>query len=380
MTSATDNLLSRPPFSLNGTEKQKYLSGAVTESIAHHYENCPPYRKWMNKQGFAPSTAFDDLSEIPYLPAALFKHMDLVVGEQDDIVKILASSGVSSQIPSRVPIDNVTRTRQMKALTSVMSDFFGGKRRPFLLADVEPSRAEGNDVNLSARIAGMRGYLMAASQQVYILDDVENQPRLNESLLQKTVEDFKISGTPFSVLGYTYMVYKYVIQPLYEQGICLDFPEETFLLHFGGWKMLQDQAVTREILNEQASAVFGIPAGNVRDIYGFTEQLGVIYPDNGNGVKRTPCFSEVIVRDPLTLEPVPDGEYGLLEFITPLPNSYPGAALLLDDIGRIVTREPGPDGKHGTSFEIIGRAPESEVRGCGDTLPDHIYEISSDTN
>lgn len=380
MTSVTDNLLGLPPFSLKNSQKQRMLSDAVTESITHYYENCPPYKKWVNKQGFDPSLPIEDISEIPFLPAALFKHMDLVVGTRDDVVKILASSGISSQIPSRVPIDNLTRTRQMKALTSVMTDFFGGKRRPFILLDVEPSAAEGNDMNLSARVAGMRGYLMAASQQIYVLDDGENQPRLNETLLQETIQNFKISGTPFSVLGYTYMLYKYVIQPLYERGICLNFPKNTFLLHFGGWKMLQDQAVTRKILNEQASMVFGIPVKNVRDIYGFTEQLGIIYPDNGTGLKRTPCFAEVIVRDPLTLKPVPDGGYGLLEFITPLPHSYPGAALLLDDIGRIVTREPSPDGKHGTAFEVIGRAPESEVRGCGDTLPGHIYELSSAIN
>ena len=41
----------------------------------------------------------------------------------------------------------------------------------------------------------------------------------------------------------------------------------------------------------------------------------------------------MIVRDPVTLQPVPDGTPGLLEFITPLPHSYPGIALLLAVVG-----------------------------------------------
>jgi len=44
-------------------------------------------------------------------------------------------------------------------------------------------------------------------------------------------------------------------------------------------------------------------------------------------------------------------------------------AVLLDDLGRVVTRAAGPDGAGGTGFEVVGRAPQAEPRGCGDTLP-----------
>ena len=88
-----------------------------------------------------------------------------------------------------------------------------------------------------------------------------------------------------------------------------------------------------------------------------------------------PVYSEVIVRDPVTLESLPDGMPGLLEFITPLPHSYPGIALLLDDMGRIVSRDRKQGGRYGTRFEVLGRAQGSEIRGCGDTLPEQIYQV-----
>jgi hypothetical protein len=70
------------------------------------------------------------------------------------------------------------------------------------------------------------------------------------------------------------------------------------------------------------------------------------------------------------LEIVPDGTVGLLEFVCPLPQSYPGIAVLLDDMGRIVARDADSDGWQGTGFEIVGRAERAETRGCGDTMPD----------
>ena len=163
------------------------------------------------------------------------------------------------------------------------------------------------------------------------------------------------------------------VRPLREQGIRIELPPLTFVIHFGGWKKLHQQAVTKPVLTAHAAEVFGLPADHryvvpaIVDIYGFTEQLGVIYPDDSQGVKRTPTYAEVLVRDPRTLEVVPDGDVGLLEFICPLPHSYPGVAVLLDDMGRIVDRDP-------TAFEVVGRAERAEPRGCGDTLPKQVYQ------
>ena len=172
----------------------------------------------------------------------------------------------------------------------------------------------------------------------------------------------------FCLLGYTWILHEYVVWPLRREGLRIELPPSAFVVHFGGWKRLRQQAITKPALTEQAANVFGLAAGSIVDIYGFTEQLGVVYPDDPQGVKRTPTYAEVLVRDPRTLEVVPDGTVGLLEFVCPLPHSYPGVAVLLDDMGRIVARDRG-DGRAGTAFEIVGRAQRAEPRGCGDTLP-----------
>jgi len=363
MPSAIDELLNLPPYGVVAEAKAAALLAAVRESIAHHYGNCPPYARWYRQQGIDPSTPIGTVADVPFLPVGIFKRMFLTSTPDSQIVRVLASSGTSGQVPSRIPLDQTTRNRQMKALGAILSNRLGAERRPFLILDAPPTRSSAEDHELSARVAGMRGYLMAATEQQYALTRDGDLLVLDRDKVLATIARWKAAGKSFCLLGYTYLLYEHVVRPLAEEGARIELPSSTFVIHFGGWKKLRRQAVTKDVLNKRAAAVFGIPPCAIVDIYGFTEQLGVVYPDDSQGVKRAPTYAEVLVRDPRSLKVVPDGEVGLLEFVCPLPHSYPGVAVLLDDMGRIISRQGD------TAFEITGRAEKAEARGCGDTLP-----------
>ena len=105
-------------------------------------------------------------------------------------------------------------------------------------------------------------------------------------------------GQVILLAGLYDLLHEYIVRPLAEAGERIELPPSTFVVHFGGWKKLQRQAVSKALLNELAAAVFGLPSSAIVDIYGFTEQLGVIYPDDAAGVKRVPTYAEVLVRDP----------------------------------------------------------------------------------
>jgi hypothetical protein len=105
----------------------------------------------------------------------------------------------------------------------------------------------------------------------------------------------------------------------------------------------------------------------VIDIYGFTEQMGLNYPDCPCGCKHESSYVKVLVRDVVSNEVLPVGEEGKLEFITPVPHSYPGNLVLTDDLGMIVDGEC-PYGRAGKRFKVLGRLKKAEVRGCGDIL------------
>jgi len=371
--SAIDNLLRQPAYATRSGEYGALLRASVREAIQHHCANCPPFARWYDKQGLDANSEIEDLARVPFLPVSIFKRLALESVPETDVVRVLKSSATSSQTPSRVILDRITRDRQMRTLAVLMSAMMGSTRRPFVVLDA--AATAGADVELSARVAGLRGYLMMASETHYALDARDGQFDLNADRLEDLFGQFAARQLPVCLIGYTYMLYQYVVAPLVRAGRRLQLPPGSMVLHFGGWKRLQRQAVDRSRLNAEVEQVFAMDEPCIRDVYGFTEQLGLIYPDDGHGIRMAPVYSEVIVRDPVTLESLPDGKPGLLEFITPLPHSYPGIALLLDDMGRIVSRDREHGGRYGTRFEVLGRAQGSEIRGCGDTLPEQVYQV-----
>ena len=99
------------------------------------------------------------------------------------------------------------------------------------------------------------------------------------------------------------------------------------------------------------------PGSGVTDFYGLVEQPGMIYPMDADGLRPVPAWADVIVRDPVTLEPLADRP-GQLQLLNPLSLGSPCHSVLTEDLGRLV---PGPGVKR---FELIGRIPKAEVRGC----------------
>jgi len=371
--SAIDEILRTAPYRTSPGEHDDLFRRAVGEAVRHHCACCPPFARWYRKHA-DPEAPIGDLTQLPLLPVTAFKRMRLESVETASVVRLLKSSATSSQTPSSVALDATTRDRQMRALGTLMSAMIGPRRRPFVVLDAAPTTQGVSDVELSARAAGMRGYLMMATETRFVMTSGKDGPALDIAMLRQLLRDFVARQVPVCLLAYTYMLYRHVVDPLERAGLRFELPPGSFVLHFGGWKRLEAQAVGRERFNAGVTSVFAMDEPRIRDIYGFTEQLGIIYPDDGSGVRTTPVWSEVIVRDPFTLQPLePHGDTpgapGLLQFITPLPHSYPGISLLLDDVGRIVTRGAG------TRFEVLGRARGAEIRGCGDTLPERVYEV-----
>ena len=223
----------------------------------------------------------------------------------------------------------------------------------------------------------MRGFLTASSSYNYCMAMKKSgEMYIDLGRFEKLLKETQKSNDKIVIFGYTYVLYIYIAQELKKKGIKFKLPNAT-LLHIGGWKKLQSQATDKKTFNQTMADVFGIKQKNIIDCYGFTEQLGVIYLDGEDGLKRTSEVSEIIVRDQKTLLPCEDGKEGLLEFITPLPLSYPGNAILTDDVGKIVSRKKGSDGRMGVAFEILGRRQKAEIRGCGDILSESIFNKKS---
>ena len=126
-----------------------------------------------------------------------------------------------------------------------------------------------------------------------------------------------------------------------------------------------NEAVEKEVFNRELGRTFGCSPDRVVDFYGMVETVGVIYPDCPEGNKHAPLFGDVIVRDPLTLAPVAEGEYGIVQVCSVLPTSFPGHLLLTEDRAQVIAYDGCGCGRRGISFRFAGRIPKAELRGCG---------------
>ncbi len=364
----TEELIKEKPFGFDETEKKTggIFYEALKEELCFHYDNNEKYRRFCDNKNFDPHGFCGELSEIPPVQVSVFKDMGRELSSvPKEQIKLTLQSSATSGVPSSVPVDKITSKRQAKAMVHVVGDFIGNERKPFLIMDVDPSTGFRN--LLGARFAAVSGYLNFASRAGYFLKVSEkNTYYFDVDGIDKFISELK-EDEPAVVFGFTYILYSEVIRPLSEKGVSFTLPEGSKIIHIGGWKKLESEKIDHEEFNRRAADLFGIKPEDVIDIYGFTEQMGLNYPTCACGCKHASAYSEVIVRDTVTKEVLSNGKEGLMEFITPVPHSYPGNAVLTDDIGVIEDGEC-PYGRSGTRFKIIGRLKKAEVRGCGDIL------------
>lgn len=359
-----ERLMVLEPYSPHDDYTDALFMRALAEQIAAHADGNSLYARFLARKGFDPRCPFR-LEELPYLPARLFKLIGgkLATVPEEEISLSLMSSATSG-VPSTVPINRATARRQARSMAKVLADFIGKERRPFLVLDTDPAHARDR-ASYGARGAAVRGYMNFASRADFFMEE-QGGLVFNEDKFRNAVAALD-SDTPVTLFGFTYVIYAHIARPAAERGLAFHLPPGSFLIHIGGWKKLENEKVSRQVFNEMAEATFGIDPERIIDIYGFTEQMGLNYPDCACGCKHAPHMSRVIVRDPVTHEPLPAGRAGILEFISPLEQSYAGAAVLTDDIGRIV---PGEclAGRSGQRFQVLGRLKKTEARGCGDIM------------
>jgi hypothetical protein len=250
-----------------------------------------------------------------------------------------------------------------RALTTIVRDFIGPARRPYLVIDTDETLRTGNNGDLGARGAAIQGLRSFASEIICCLkSDPTGNLAVDDSILLKQAA--RLKNSEVLIYGFTFVLWNHFVKSLKSRGISLKLPH-AWVLHSGGWKRLQQQAVTRDEFTQGVASTIGCPATRVIDFYGMIENVGVIYPDCQYGNKHAPAFAGVIIRDPLTLAPVAPGRQGLVQVCSVLPSSFPGFLLLTEDIGELIAHDGCPCGRRGTSFRFISRAPKAEIRGCG---------------
>ncbi|RXW30761.1 acyl-protein synthetase [Enterobacter ludwigii] len=351
-----DEWLSQDPYALTREEKRSALLQRLQKLTRHHQQYCTAYRNILQGLGSRVED-IKTIEDIPFIPVSLFKLLALKSVPNEDVVKTMTSSGTTGQSVSRIFLDKTTAARQQKTLVRIVNHFTGAGRLPMLIIDTPAVMKDRN--MFSARGAGILGFSIFGSDRFYALNDdmTLNYDGVNAFLARH-------QGKSILLFGFTFMVWQHFYQALNASGQMLDLANG-ILIHGGGWKKLQSQAVTADAFSKALHNVSGLT--RVYDYYGMVEQTGCVYMQCEHGHFHASIFSDVIVRDPLDFSACPPGKPGIVQVVSTLPESYPGHSLLTEDEGVLLGEDDCPCGRAGKYFRILGRLKNAETRGCSDT-------------
>lgn len=337
-------LLDGPPYGPRDDARFLDEANALTR---WHLEGCDDYaRIWPD---FSSAAA---LEALPYLHVGLFKRVVFrTAGVKHQ--RVLLSSATTSGTSSQVALDEDSARLQGQSSLSILRDFVGDAHRPLLIIDDAASLRQRGQV--SARVAAALSLLPLATTTTFLLKGDEPQWALVEEALREA------SGA--LVYGFTWALWQRWAQAARPASLeAMLRQRRVHFVHSGGWKKLEAEAVSRDVFD--GALLAGVGEGSrVIDFYGLVEQNGVIFPLCESGARHVPRWAAVLVRDPWTLAPQPPGREGLLQFINLLARGAPYHSVLTEDVGAVLDG-PCACGRLGPRFELRGRVPKAEVRGC----------------
>ncbi len=349
-------LLEIPPFSLDKREKERILTDKLKQLTQKHIERCAPYRNMMRAVGYD-GNKIKSYYDLPFIPVSLFKEMELCSVDKSEVFKTMTSSGTTGQAVSRIFLDRATAGNQQKTLVKIVTDFTGAARMPMLIID-NPSVIK-NRAMFSARGAGILGFSIFGADKTYALDDDMN---IDLEAVEAFLEKHK--GKKILLFGFTFMIWQHFYKKLLQLDRKIDL-SNGILIHGGGWKKLVSEAVSQEEFKQRLTDACGL--WDIHDYYGMVEQTGCVYMQCECGRLHASIFSDVITRRAKDFSVCENGEAGIIEVVSMLPESYPGHCLLTEDEGVILGEDDCPCGRKGKYFKVNGRLKNAEIRGCSDT-------------
>lgn len=341
-------LLTLPPFS---ERDDVALLREMNDLSIWHLNGCEYYRavwpEFTKAQSFA---------ELPFLHVGVFKHHIWRTNgegiESQRTLKSSATSGISSQIT----LDSRSGQLQAKSSAEILRDMLGREQLPLLVLDDVRSLLQRGEI--SARVTAAMSLRPLSSEIHFLLTRSDAADSMNWDLLL----DICSKHSRVIIYGFTWMLWLAWTQGLVPMKVRTALAEtQVHFVHSGGWKKLEAMKVSRDQFDSALLGMVG-QGSNVLDFYGLVEQVGIIYPLCEAGYRHVPRWASVLIRDPWTLETLEDGP-GMLQSMNSLAFGAPYHNVLTEDMGRMVKGEC-ECGRSGQRFELLGRMPKAEIRGC----------------
>ena len=332
----------------------------TVEIFNFQFHQNPAYRRLCESRNARPGLV-TSWQQIPAVPAAAFKEMEMSCLPPADRTTVFHSSGTTSQQPSRhfhsqeslvvyeaslLPWFRRHLLREEEASTRSM-DFFS----------LTPRAKDASHSSLAHMIdAAMRAFGGTASRSFGSVDS-EGRWSIEAHLL---LDALTPARRPVLLLG-TAFNFVHLLDAMEARQLGLKLPQGSRVMETGGYKG-RSRELPKAALHAALARRLGLPASAIICEYGMSELSSQAYdlavdahdqPEPTARVFHFPPWCRFQVIDPETSHPAREGSPGLLRILD-LANVASVIAVQTEDLAI----------QRGDGFELLGRAVKAEARGC----------------
>ena len=326
-----------------------------------------PYRLYCRSRGVA-ADGVDDWRDIPPVPTAAFREVRLAAGDPAAAKLEFRTSGTTR--------GRGRRGRHPVLLPGLYRASLEAGFRRFVLDDAGfPPHARPPGPTPEAALPGTDGGPTLpvlslvpawpesdASSLAWMADAVMDRFGAAGSLhaadadgvrwddATAWAEEAAAGGAPVCVLATTLALDAWT-RRLEAAGRTVELPPSSRIMDTGGAK--GREGIRRRDVVERVEATLGVPPGAVVNEFGMTELLSQRYGSPRDGRLYGPPWLRSRALDPVTLDPLEEGEEGVLCHVD-LANAASVSAVLTEDLGAV----------RGGAVVWRGRAPGAVPRGC----------------
>jgi phenylacetate-coenzyme A ligase PaaK-like adenylate-forming protein len=357
-------------------EGRQLFVDACREFAVFHYENNADIKFLYGRHGFDPKSirSESDIERIPTLGVTAMKKFLMTSLPHDQMVLHLTSSGTRG-LKTQIWFDQASLDRVQKMLDVYLDEEGFVSKNPcnYLILNYDPEDAK----DLGVAYTEHNQLRFAPKNEVYfaIRKDSSGQWVFDKDRCVGQLQSYVKQKLPIRIFGMPAFLLEF-LEHLQSQNASVKIQhatDQSWILIGGGWKAAEDKKITRAMLRNMCFQTFGIPESNQRDAFGMAEHCAPYFECSEHAF-HIPMFNHLIMRDPATLKPVPDGDVGLMELISPFNAMMPNLALLSTDYAKI-NKKPCACGANSPTFEVIGRAGITKHKGCAMTAHDIVRRV-----
>ncbi|MEK8131428.1 CoF synthetase [Paenibacillus filicis] len=336
------------------SEADARFNELALQLFAYQFKHIPAYRKYAQARRKSPLTV-RSWQEIPPLPIQAFKELTLSCEPEGEAEAVFMTSG-TTQADKRGKHYHPTLEVWDASMAPPFKRYVLPDREKMTILVLSPAEDVNRNSSLSRYLSRAVELFGEADSRLFF----SPEDGIDLSAVLTALQEREANGGPVLLMGATF-AYVHLLDACEEQGKQIRLPEGSRIFDTGGLKG-QAREISPEELYAGLERHLGVKREDCVNMYGMTELSSQLYDRNirsrfltGESVyeKAGGPWIRTLVLHPETLEPVADGERGVLAHYD-MASWNSAFAILTEDMGYRTER----------GLVLLGRVKGSEARGC----------------